>query len=150
MVLSILFDPDGFVSSTRSERSYLQISHTKRPQNTIILMMKENHRNEDILCHAPLRPQDLVRQRCETSEKSQVIKATTRRRHWLKDQMEAAAAQIWAAFQQRWSCSRSWWPFCPLPGRQVSAGPTLRGTVPPHTNRPAQTLHSCTAWAWSI
>ena len=30
-VLTILFDQDGFVSSTRSERSYLQISRTKRP-----------------------------------------------------------------------------------------------------------------------
>ena len=68
----------------------------------------------------------------------------------LKDQKEAAAAQIWAVFLERWSCSCSWWPFCPLLGRQVSDDPTLRGPVPPHMNRPAQMLHSCTAWAWSI
>lgn len=54
MVLTILFDPYSFVSSTRSERSSLQISHTKRPQNTITLVLKENHRNEDILCHESL------------------------------------------------------------------------------------------------
>ena len=75
-----------------------------------------------------------------------MIKPQHRRRHWLKGHMEVAAAQIWAAFLQRWSCcSCSWWPFCPLPGRQVSDGPTLRGPVLPHTNRPAQTLLSCTA-----
>ena len=50
----------------------------------------------------------------------------------LKDQKEAAAAQIWAVFLERWSCSCSWWLFCPLLGRQVSDGPTLRGPVPPH------------------
>ena len=54
MVLTSLFDPEGFVSSTRSERSYLQISHTKRPQHTITLVIKENHGNEDILSHESL------------------------------------------------------------------------------------------------
>ena len=54
MVLTSLFDPEGFVSSTRSERSYLQISHKKRPQHTITLVIKENHGNEDILSHESL------------------------------------------------------------------------------------------------
>ena len=72
-------------------------------------------------------------------------------RHWLKDQREVAAAQIWAAFLQRCSCSCSWWPFlCPPLGRQVSNSPTLRGPVPPHTDRPAQMLHSCTFSFWPI
>ena len=73
------------------------------------------------------------------------------RRHWLKDQREVAAAQIWAAFLQRCSCSCSWWPFfCPPLGRQVSNSPTLRGPVPPHMDRPAQMLHSCTSSFWPI
>ena len=57
----------------------------------------------------------------------------------LKDQEEAAAAQSWPVFLERWSCSCSWWPFfCPLLGRQVSDGPTPHG----QTSSDATLMHA--------
>ena len=60
--LMFLSDHDGKLSSTRSNRAYLQCfpqSHTKRSKTQSLWWFKENHSNEDILWSIILRPRFL-------------------------------------------------------------------------------------------
>ena len=76
--LMFLSDHDGKLSSTRSNRAYLQCfpqSHTKRSKTQSLWWSKENHRNEDILWSIILRPRS--NSDVTLSEKPAVITATT-------------------------------------------------------------------------